>query len=452
MADIKNLKITEDKTRGKHVADLPVNPTENGMSAQELQGHFDALPKLAIESFNDLVDALEENGVGEKITPQSVGARPNANLLHNWYFGNPVNRNGQSEYNGGAKICIDRWRLEVGTRLTVKDGFCTVSGAWNIREDYINSVVGQLTLSVLVNNVVAPDSTKTPYIRLHDVNGANAGSIMLQNGSSGLFSKTITSISGISKVEISVSGQESVENSIDVVAVKLEYGDTQTLAHQENGVWVLNEIPDYAEQMAICMQYDKTTGAYTGITAPDVGALPLDGSVAMSGQLTIAYDWSNISFKNTEWTQSAGISMNANNASMEIFSNINNDYTNRNGLTVIGYECALSDTIQAFCTKNGVVQLYRLFGEHNKPSGSYTGNGSVTERKITIGGVGKWLFIKNPNHGMAIVNDCCAYVATGSIWGVQQWAQCRFENGVLTLATTNNVLNANGNTIYYDVL
>ena len=233
MADIKNLKITEDKTRGKHVADLPVNPTENGMSAQELQGHFDALPKLAIESFNDLVDALEENGVGEKITPQSVGARPNANLLHNWYFGNPVNRNGQSEYNGGAKICIDRWRLEVGTRLTVKDGFCTVSGAWNIREDYINSVVGQLTLSVLVNNVVAPDSTKTPYIRLHDVNGANAGSIMLQNGSSGLFSKTITSISGISKVEISVSGQESVENSIDVVAVKLEYGDTQTLAHQE---------------------------------------------------------------------------------------------------------------------------------------------------------------------------------------------------------------------------
>jgi len=30
-----------------------------------------------------------------------------------------------------------------------------------------------------------------------------------------------------------------------ITAAKLELGDTQTLAHLENGVWVLNEIPNY---------------------------------------------------------------------------------------------------------------------------------------------------------------------------------------------------------------
>ena len=40
-----------------------------------------------------------------------------------------------------------------------------------------------------------------------------------------------------------------------MVAAKLELGDTQTLAHQENGVWVLNEIPNYAEELAKCQRY-----------------------------------------------------------------------------------------------------------------------------------------------------------------------------------------------------
>ena len=37
--------------------------------------------------------------------------------------------------------------------------------------------------------------------------------------------------------------------------MKLELGSVQTLAHQENGVWVLNEIPDYGEQLARCQRY-----------------------------------------------------------------------------------------------------------------------------------------------------------------------------------------------------
>ena len=42
----------------------------------------------------------------------------------------------------------------------------------------------------------------------------------------------------------------------DIIAVKLELGSQQTLAHQDaDGNWVLNEIPDYGEQLARCQRY-----------------------------------------------------------------------------------------------------------------------------------------------------------------------------------------------------
>jgi hypothetical protein len=54
--------------------------------------------------------------------------------------------------------------------------------------------------------------------------------------------------------------------ALDIVAVKLEFGDTQTLAHKDiNGKWVLNEAPSYAEQYAICKQYSPITDKYIGM-------------------------------------------------------------------------------------------------------------------------------------------------------------------------------------------
>ena len=44
------------------------------------------------------------------------------------------------------------------------------------------------------------------------------------------------------------------------LAAKLELGSQQTLAHQENGVWVLNEIPNYGEQLRRCQRYLRPAG------------------------------------------------------------------------------------------------------------------------------------------------------------------------------------------------
>ena len=45
------------------------------------------------------------------------------------------------------------------------------------------------------------------------------------------------------------------QSADQIKAVKLEPGSQQTLAHQENGVWALNEIPDYGEQLRRCQRY-----------------------------------------------------------------------------------------------------------------------------------------------------------------------------------------------------
>lgn len=65
--------------------------------------------------------------------------------------------------------------------------------------------------------------------------------------------------------------------SADVLAVKAELGDTQTLAHKENGVWVLNEIPDFGEQLRRCVYYaekieDGNTPVITNATFIPAGA------------------------------------------------------------------------------------------------------------------------------------------------------------------------------------
>lgn len=40
-----------------------------------------------------------------------------------------------------------------------------------------------------------------------------------------------------------------------IIAAKLELGSTQSLAHQENGVWVMNEVPEYGDQLRRCWRY-----------------------------------------------------------------------------------------------------------------------------------------------------------------------------------------------------
>ena len=223
----------------------------------------------------------------------------NPNLLDNWYFGNPVNqRNGYVvppgvEYkdvntgitvgttttyyavikfsNGNAIVevdglnrfvqpggfvpgymgvgyGIDRWAMwQAGGVVTVENGGIVIrkiSGEYvqwgeKLETDVWGALVGrQVTMSALTVNGQLATTTQT----------FTEDGIATSAAFEGI---TFHSTGTLHMLDFVLTGTESPA----IRAVKLELGTRQTIAHQENGVWVLNEIPDYGEQLRRCQRY-----------------------------------------------------------------------------------------------------------------------------------------------------------------------------------------------------
>lgn len=184
----------------------------------------------------------------------------NPNLLDNWYFGNPVNQRGQTSYTG-LGYTIDRWCNVYSNTSTVqlsKDGLkLDASSAPGQTVEFLqyidsaNIVKGQkLTLSVLLKN-----GYKSITFTINDAVSFDGPEISvgdrwyldLYKGSSDQYYQV--------RFFTTTGGNLSYN---PILAVKLELGSQQTLAHQENGAWVLNEIPDYGEQLMRCQRYYRS--------------------------------------------------------------------------------------------------------------------------------------------------------------------------------------------------
>ena len=96
-------------------------------------------------------------------------------------------------------------------------------------------------------------------------------------------------------------------------------------------------------------------------------------------------------------------------------------------------------------TSNTKVELF--YGTHNKPYGTYVGNGSDSERVISGKGVGSFIMIWC-NQGMGFVSPAGGFFLTGT--GEIRYLDsrlCHYSNGILTLRT--NSIFANGEEITY---
>ena len=176
----------------------------------------------------------------------------NQNLLDNWYFANSVNQKGQMEYTGSG-YTIDRWR-SYGAKVSINDGYISLSTEGNptfCQKSELDLYDKTLTFSVLLANgslctgtgILASDTAWKNTTLYED----SSIKLWLQN-SDPLFNAAID-----------IKGNTPV----DMVAAKLELGSFQTLAHKEGSKWVLNEIPDYATELAKCQRYFyKTQGAF----------------------------------------------------------------------------------------------------------------------------------------------------------------------------------------------
>jgi hypothetical protein len=95
--------------------------------------------------------------------------------------------------------------------------------------------------------------------------------------------------------------------------------------------------------------------------------------------------------------------------------------------------------------------IHELLHTGNKPTGTYTGNGSATQRIITIGGIGNVVKIHNSS------NNDNAFVTVGGYIGKQgNTVVCGkdtyVKNGTIVMSTSSSVFNESGVTYTYELL
>ena len=141
-----------------------------------------------------------------------------------------------------------------------------------------------------------------------------------------------------------------------------------------------------------------------------------------------------------------------NNQSVLRNANKDGDNSNYRDLRLLNsdYTSEIKNALRLFDMVSGASKSYILFGEHNKPSGSYTGNGSAANRTIETGAISGSLLYVIGSTGAGIVTTQGAILVSyeGTLVGVKR-SEAKYNNGVLTLATTNAILNGDGTTIYY---
>lgn len=224
-------------------------------------------------------------GAVDGATGQGSAVRiSNRNLLDNGDFRNPVNQRGQTSYTGNG-YGIDRWRVSTNNStaaVSVGDGCIDftsdASGTYINFSSTVEKVQpGNYTLSFLVD-----DYTKAQQIFLH-------GKVSQMVFTSNLLTMTF-SVAETSAIAVGIQ-KKAASSTLKIYAAKLELGSVSTLAHQENGVWVLNDpLPNYAEELAKCQRYYQlyTSAAQRPTNGADCRpvmriANPSQGTIAISG-------------------------------------------------------------------------------------------------------------------------------------------------------------------------
>lgn len=214
----------------------------------------------------------------------------NKNMLDNWYFADPVNQRGKTEYTGTG-YTIDRWAMDTNNVVLLQNNGIRVifSGTFT----GVNQIVEKpqalsgktVTFSALI------DSAEKGFTRLavHCDDEVFSSPWIDSNGVQTL---TFAVPDGCQTMRVRIQGDSASAVHI-IAAAKLEIGDKQTLAHQDaSGNWVLNDIPDYGDMLLKCQRYyqlfssaekrpsdkrDFRPELRTNATAANTGTIEIEG-------------------------------------------------------------------------------------------------------------------------------------------------------------------------------
>ena len=173
----------------------------------------------------------------------------NPNLLDNSYFVGggsqqgggqfPVNTRGQTSYGSTSVIyTIDRWKVTANQSVSIVSGGLTVNAGATIFQFLEKVPTGApVTMSILTSSGELIYGTGTIPA---------TGNVTFAYDASRF---SLFFLSANKQFAVAV-----YNNAMTIAAVKAEIGSIQTLAHIENGAWVLNEIPQYGEERMRCFR------------------------------------------------------------------------------------------------------------------------------------------------------------------------------------------------------
>ena len=232
-----------------------------------------------------------------------LGTFVRPNLLDNWYFGNPVDQRGGKIIQSGVNIYTDSaMKTLIGPAayacpvVELTSTYAKVQGAKNTGSYYYAApadvvrgytgngyTVDRWVIDIISGGAVLVGSSGITLTsqgmywgerlsNIADLSGKTmTASVLMSDGS--LFCGTVVIAWTLNvpqsffnnslirvyanKIGDDLAQFEITSNAanVSILAAKLELGPTQTLAHQENGAWVLNEVPEYGEQLRRCQRY-----------------------------------------------------------------------------------------------------------------------------------------------------------------------------------------------------
>ena len=190
-----------------------------------------------------------------------------------------------------------------------------------------------------------------------------------------------------------------------------------------------------------------------GVTAKQVGAVAKTGDT-MTGNLNMKKTTPEIVMRHGDDGRFINIFIGSEN--IAYFRNAK-DSGNRTGLMLCSENVEdIKNLLILQKINEGGVKYYSVFGEHNKPTGSYTGNGSTSKRVIDLGitiGSAEVVLIHS-TQGSVIVTRASGLGLNGSnvVSIPYDKAHVEKESNGLVLNANDYILNKNGETYYYRVL
>lgn len=224
------------------------------------------------QNISDAVNELDSD-LNTKADKTALATYVRPNLLDNWYFAKgagttgsygvfPVNQRRQGSYTGSG-YCIDRWYVAtdaITVNVTVDTSVVKLSGSnagssnyqifkQLISEKYIANT--PITMSLLVKSCTGS------YDFFVGSSSTNANRLWSSTYSTpDVWTVTGTIASDVTDFTCCLRSRANSGNySIEIAAIKVEIGDTQTLARKVGNDWVLNEIPNYTDELRKCQAY-----------------------------------------------------------------------------------------------------------------------------------------------------------------------------------------------------